>query len=345
MNEELEKIYEESFYPSADKLYKICKQLKIKVTLKEVKDFVANKATAQIFKRKASRKGHIIAFAPKERIQMDIVVMDKYGRTNSGMKYILLFIDVFTRMGYGIPMKTKNITDTSRALKTFCEKYFIPKIVNCDNSSFLGRTFNQVIEDKNIVLVENDVGDHKALGIVDRFIQTIKNNIYKYFKTKNTTNWTDQLQKIIDSYNNTPHPSIGDIPPIDAEANQKSIFAINIDKMRVNATPPAEFNEGDYVRIAIKKNKLNNRSYTQNFSDDVYEIERVTNKYLYLKDYDKRVPKSDVQKVTNPVNISSPELDNTNEENRRRRAVQRLGIEDYNNAPQEIPTYWSDPFS
>ena len=38
-------------------------------------------------------------------------------------------------------------------------------------------------------MIENDVGNHRHLGIVDRFIQILENdNIYKHFKYKNTTN-------------------------------------------------------------------------------------------------------------------------------------------------------------
>jgi transposase InsO family protein len=135
---------------------------------------------------------------------MDIVIMDKFGRTNGGHLYILLLIDVFTRKGYAIPMKTKSIKDTANALTLFCHKYFIPEIINCDNdTSFLGKEFKKVIDENGIVLIENDVGDHNALGIIDRFVQTIKNKIYKYFKTKNTTNWVSSLGNVINSYNNT----------------------------------------------------------------------------------------------------------------------------------------------
>ena len=43
--------------------------------------------------------------------------------------------------------------------------------------------------------------DHKALGIIDRAIQTIKNVIYKYMKQENTTSYYKTLPFIIEAYN------------------------------------------------------------------------------------------------------------------------------------------------
>ena len=87
--------------------------------------------------------------------QIDIAVMDKFGKSNNGYKYILFFIDVFTRKGYGIPMKNKNIEATSRALEEFCETYFTPEIINCDNDgAFMGREFQRVVKEYNILFIE-----------------------------------------------------------------------------------------------------------------------------------------------------------------------------------------------
>ena len=94
--------------------------------------------------------------------------MDKFGKSNNGNKYMLVFIDVFTRRAYAIPMKTKSINDTSQALEYFCENYFVPVILNCDNdSSFMGREFQNVI----LLMSENDVENHRQLGNINLIMQ------------------------------------------------------------------------------------------------------------------------------------------------------------------------------
>ncbi len=50
-------------------------------------------------------------------------------------------------------------------------------------------------------------GDHSALGIIDRFGHT-QNNIDTVFLESGDINWTNELETIVDNYNNTLHESI-----------------------------------------------------------------------------------------------------------------------------------------
>ena len=71
-----------------------------------------------------------------------------------------------------------------------------------------------------------------------------------------------------------------------------TIFQINVNKLKNTVKTPTHFEIGDKVRIEIKKSKLNNRSYTPNVSDTVYEDIKLTDKYAYVKDYPEKVSKS-----------------------------------------------------
>jgi hypothetical protein len=152
-DEQLKKLYEDNIYPSLNKFWNIVKQKQLDITFDEVKVFIDNQPVTQIFRVTKHRNGSIKAWNPKEKIQMDIVVMDKFGKSNDGNKYILVLIDVFTRKGYAVPMKTKSINDTTEAFQFFCETYFAPVVLNCDNdSSFMGKEFQSVIKKYNILL-------------------------------------------------------------------------------------------------------------------------------------------------------------------------------------------------
>jgi hypothetical protein len=62
-------------------------------------------------------------------------------------------------------MKTKSINDTTEAFELFCENYFVPVVLNSDNdSSFMGKEFQNVIKKYDILMIENDVGNHRQLG-------------------------------------------------------------------------------------------------------------------------------------------------------------------------------------
>ena len=45
-------------------------------------------------------------------------------------------------------------------------------------------------------------------AVVERLNHTLKSKLYRYFTSENTLHYIDDLQDIVDSYNNTYHQSI-----------------------------------------------------------------------------------------------------------------------------------------
>src|SRR4051794_32076251 len=82
---------------SADKIYKKLKSEGYNITLKEVKEQMANQYTNQINKTVRRPKEFNSIYAPnnKDNYQMDIIVYDRYAFHN--YKYILVCIDVHSR--------------------------------------------------------------------------------------------------------------------------------------------------------------------------------------------------------------------------------------------------------
>ena len=108
MSERINELYEENNYPSADKLYKILKQNDIKMTLKEVKIFLANLEQEQLTKIvKNKTTNSVVAYYPFEFTNLDIFILDKYESANNKYKYILCYIDIFSRHVNCVPLKKK----------------------------------------------------------------------------------------------------------------------------------------------------------------------------------------------------------------------------------------------
>jgi hypothetical protein len=78
--------------------------------------------------------------------------------------------------------------------------------------------FQKLINEKEITHEMVPIGDHKSLGIVDRFARTLKTKLTKIFIARKDTNWRDYIDKVVEKYNNTEHSGIGDIKPNDATA-------------------------------------------------------------------------------------------------------------------------------
>ena len=79
--------------------------------------------------------------------------------------------------------------------------------------------------------------------VAERFIRTIKSQIYKYMTSISKNMYFDKLDDIVNEYNNTYHRTIK-MKPIDVKDNTY----VNIDK-EVNDNDP-KFKVGDHARIS-----------------------------------------------------------------------------------------------
>ena len=199
--------------------------------------------------------GHIISNLPNEKWQLDIFYLIKYHKQNHGYKYILACIDIFTRKAYAIPLKLKDDENVSDGIKEIIKQaQTTPYFITSDSdSTFLSNESDKIFHKYDIIHKTVPVGDHASLGIIDRFARTLKTILHKRFVKYNSTNWVDSLSKIIEQYNNSPHNSINDIKPNDAEnpENISKIIDLNVEKRKEKTTFKNEINEGDKVRIVL----------------------------------------------------------------------------------------------
>ena len=110
---QLEKLYEVNLYPAFQTFWNIVQRKHLDVSYSAVQDFIEEQPITQIFRVKKHRNGNIDAYQPHERIQIDIAVMDKFGKSNNGYKYILFFF-----VGEGF--YTKRWTSAQRVNGTRC---------------------------------------------------------------------------------------------------------------------------------------------------------------------------------------------------------------------------------
>ena len=104
--------------------------------------------------------------------------------------------------------------------------------------------------------------------IVERFIKTLKNKIYKYITISKIV-YIDKLDDIVKEYNNKHHTSIK-MKPVDVKDNTYIDF-----KKEINNKDP-KFKVGDYVRISKYKN-IFAKGYMPNWSEEIFMIKKVIN--------------------------------------------------------------------
>ena len=105
--------------------------------------------------------------------------------------------------------------------------------------------------------------------VVERFIRTIKNKIYKYMTSISKNKYIDKLDDIVNEYNNTYHRTIK-MKPNDVKYNTY----INIGKKVNNNEPKVKV--GDHVRISKYKN-IFSKGYTPNWSEEIFVFKEIKN--------------------------------------------------------------------
>ena len=190
-------------------------------------------------------------------------------RANHGYKYVLVFIDVFSKMCFVEPMKDKQGVTALVAFENIFRR--LPQIPNHIVTDVGTEFYNSHVSK---LFEENDVnhysirGTHKA-AVAERMIRTLKGRIEKYLWKNQTKRYIDVLQDIVNNYNKTPHRSIG-MAPVDVnDDNREKVFKKLYKNYNVRTQP--RLRVGDKVRIARLKT-IFEKGYTRRWSLELYTI-------------------------------------------------------------------------
>ena len=116
--------------------------------------------------------------------------------------------------------------------------------------------------------------------VAERFIRTLKSELYKHMKAIGKNVYYDVLDDVVNKYNNTKHSAIK-MKPIDVrDNNNKRVY---IDE---HNEEHSRFKVGDRVRISKFQN-IFAKGYTPNWSKEIFIVNKInyTVPYKYnLKD-------------------------------------------------------------
>jgi len=180
---------------------------------------------------------------------------------------------------------------------------------------------------------------HYAMGVVDRFIRTLKERITTTMIKNRSSNWFDYIGGIIKQYNASPHSALDGLSPNDVESSDENIDLIqeiNVAKTSINQKIDkrnrTKFNIGDTVRIR-KTGKFNKGTEAQ-FSTKKYKITKIDSKRITL-DNNKTYIDHDILKVVDNGEQDVDVIDEVNRQGRVRREVRRIAAAPGAAAPGE----------
>ena len=272
----MESVIKEAYYDiktgfvSANKLYQKLKPDHPEITLKIVKEFVKNQSTNQIHaevKKDPEQYNQILALGVGE-VAMDIMDLSNYKSKNKGFRYVLLIQDIYSRVIFGVPLKSKNgkvVLDAIKQIETEFHKqsYRINSYCFDFGNEFVNRYFDEYTTQKRVKLFpKNPDVKNSSLATIDRAIRTIRAIILRYFTATKTLNWISVFQKILDNINGSVNRTIK-VRPIDIWNN------VEINRQEINP-PPERIPIGSKVRVRKRKDTFSKGG--NNYSSKVYTI-------------------------------------------------------------------------
>ena len=211
----------------------------------------------------------------------DLVDMQSLSKYNNSYKYILMIIDIFSKYGWAVPLKTKTGEEVSNALKTILSKNKPKKIWADKGLEFYNKKVQSLLKENDITLYSTE--NYEKSSVVERWNRTIKTWLWKYFTANNTYKYIDVLKALIEKYNTKKHRSTG-FTPYDARKarNQHIVFKnLYYDKVKKKlAQNKPSFKVGDKVRLGIQKDHFE-KAYIINWTDKIYTIKDVKNTFPY----------------------------------------------------------------
>lgn len=245
--------------------------------------------------------------------QADLVDVSSLSGYNDNYKFLLTVIDTFSKFAYVVPLKNKSAQSVKNAFASIIENNNVwPLYLQSDmGTEFMNSAFQKYLKENGIK--HYSVQSEMKACIVERFNRTLKNKMYRYFTYKKTYKYIDVLQKLVDSYNNSYHSSIKNIPSEVTPSKEKEIFD-NLYPPKLGKSPPIKFKfkVGDNVRISGKRRTFD-RGYDQRWTNEIfviktrhptrphtYELEDLAKESIKGKFYEmeiQKVKKSDVFQI------------------------------------------------
>jgi len=269
---------------SSNALHKKLRKDGHNISLKKVRDFIKKQETAQIHTTPKRTKGRYIDAQPYS-FQMDLLFYDKFKTINRGFGVFLVLIEITSRKAFVYPLKSKTAEQVKEALEKFFKKQKEVKYIYTDNGKeFLNSKVQKILSDniENTHFILQD-DNHRSLGIINRFMRTLRERIEKWITANKTKKFIDVLDDLVNNYNNTEN--ISGWTPNKAHKNTDILRQIRIEK----SIKSAEFFEkrpldiGDKVRIKVNTNIFTKGSKPK-FSSGIYKIiERKGGRYKLEK--------------------------------------------------------------
>lgn len=214
-------------------------------------------------------------------LQVDLADLQKLSEHNAGARFILVGIDVLSKMLFAAPVKSKSSKDMISAFQQlFKQMQMKPHRCFSDKGKeFESAEMKAFFKDEEVEKYKPNSSVVKA-SICERAIRTLKQRLYRYFSEKQTLKWVDVLPSIVNGINRSISRTHGK-RPIDvgfhnAQEVWKKMYG-DLELMhrsRYKGKRAPRYKKDDFVRMSKNKG-LFHRGYVPSWGDEILEIDSV----------------------------------------------------------------------
>lgn len=209
----------------------------------------------------------VVVSGMNDQFQADLIDVRNISRENDGNKYILAVICVFSKYGWLIPLSDKTATNVIEAFERVFTERLPLKLQTDAGTEFVNKKFRVFLRKRRVeyFITRSELKS----SVVERFIRTVKNVLWRFFTAKRTLRYVDALPDITASYNETYHTTIGRAPASVNYENQEEVWRrMYGDDVRSRSTLAV----GTFVRVS-KVRPLFQKSALANYSNEIFVVE------------------------------------------------------------------------
>lgn len=184
-------------------------------------------------------------------------------------------ININSRIGYAKLLKDKTAETALKAIKQFVKVHKVQIITTDNGTEFMNKKAQDFFKDNSIEHYNNEVGDHRTMGKIERFNRTLKQRIMR-MKPKKLTQ--KLLNDLIDNYNDTFHTSIKTKP----NDKKGEVIQSELDHNKAAFNDLSNnFNVGESVIYRLNKKTFDKEG--KKWSKVVYQIVGIDGFKLHLR--------------------------------------------------------------
>ena len=237
----------------------------------------------------------------------DLLILNqkRFTDANDGIGYILVCLDVLSRVCHVAMLKTKKKGDVLEGFKDIFSRGggVRPRNLRLDRGSEFR---NKLVMDymKRMGIHQYFANSSTKANFSESMIKTLKKRLFRIFQHRGSYKYTDILQDVVANYNGTYHSSLKMAPNEVTEANQETVWfnryfppaaykkafkvALRGRGLRKRTKPKFRFQVGDTVLVSYLKKPFD-RAYDENYSAETFTVvSRRLDQGLpiyFLKDY------------------------------------------------------------